>query len=408
MNILFLHQNFPGQFPHLAMYLAQNLGWQVVALGDAANIAVRKTLPHITTIGYQHKKTQAVGHVYLRDLEEQVRRGQSVLRALLLLQKKGFNPRIICSHPGWGESLFLREAFPRSKIVTYCEFFYGAENRDFGFDPEFSRSSLDDLCRLNLRNTVHLLAMEASDHLWAPSQWQAGLLPSFRKPACSVIHEGIDTTLVCPDQNAQFHFRDLQLTAKDSVLTYVARNLEPYRGFHIFMRALPEIMDKNPQTQVVIVGGDEVSYGTRPVGEENWRAKMMAEVGGNIPSQRLHFVGKLPYDQYLSLLQISSAHVYLTYPFVLSWSCLEAMSAGCAVIASQTQPVEEVISHGVNGLLVDFFDHSALAGQVSYALQHQDEFLAMRKAARETIKSRYDLHRICLPQQAAMIRSLVE
>jgi glycosyltransferase involved in cell wall biosynthesis len=403
-----LHQNFPGQFLHLSVHLARNLGWRVVGMGDAANIASRKTLSHITTVGYPHKKIPATGHIYLRDMEDQLRQGQSALRALLRLRERGFTPHIICSHPGWGESLFLREAFPRSKIVTYCEFFYGAENRDFGFDPEFSHPSLDDLCRLRLRNAVHLLAMETSDHLWASSQWQSSLLPHFQRPACSVIHEGIDTSVACPDPNAQFRHQYLHLTAQDSVLTYVARNLEPYRGFHTFMRSLPEIMEENPQTQVVVVGGDDVSYGTRPAGSENWRTKMLAEAGTNLPLSRIHFVGKLPYQDYLSLLQISSAHVYLTYPFVLSWSCLEAMSAGCIVIASQTPPVEEVIRHGINGLLVDFFDYSALARQVSAALQHPDEFLAMRKEARKTIENDYDLHRICLPRQVAMLRSLME
>ena len=407
-NILFLHQNFPGQFFHLSVYLARNLGWSVVGMGDATNIASRKRLPHITTIGYTHQRTQAAGHVYLRELEEQVRRGQSVIKAFLRLQEKGFTPHIICSHPGWGESLFLREAFPHSKIVTYCEFFYGAENRDFGFDPEFTRPSLDHSCRLRLRNTVHLLAMESSDHLWASSQWQAGMLPSFQRPACSIIHEGVDTDIACPNPDAHFHHEGLNLTAKDSVLTYVARNLEPYRGFHIFMRALPEIMECNPQSQVIIVGGDDVSYGTHPADGENWRTRMLAEVGANLPLERIHFVGKLPYRRYLSLLQISSAHVYMTYPFVLSWSCLEAMSVGCTVIASKTQPVEEVIRHGVNGLLVDFFDYSALAQQVSSILQHPDEFLAIRQEARKTIRERYDLHRICLPRQVSMVRSLSE
>lgn len=406
MNILFLHQNFPGQFLHLPVHLARNLGWRVVGMGDAANVASRERLPHITTIGYPHQKTKTAGHIYLQELEEQVRRGQWALKALLRLREKGFTPRVICAHPGWGESLFLREAFPHSKIVTYCEFFYGAENRDFGFDPEFTRVSLDHLCRLRLRNTVHLLAMETSDHLWASSQWQAGLLPSFRRPACSVIHEGIDTEVARPDPDAHFRHESLDLTAKDSVLTYVARNLEPYRGFHIFMRALPEIMARNSQTHVVIAGGDDVSYGTRPANGTSWREKMLAEVGAELPPARLHFVGKLPYRHYLSLLQISTAHIYLTYPFVLSWSCLEAMSVGCAVIASQTPPVEEVIRHNINGLLVDFFDHAALARQVSSVLQHPDEFLAIRQGARETIKDRYDLHRICLPRQAAMLRSL--
>lgn len=404
-GILFLHQNFPGQFAHLAAHLATQR-WQVVGLGEAGNIQRQGKLPKVKTLGYRHAPRQAHGHTYLRSVENHVRQGQSALRALLIL-KKTFEPHIICAHPGWGEALFLREVFPNSKIVNYCEFFYQTNGADVGFDPEFSAPSLDARCQLRLRNTPNLLALDACDQGWAPSQWQAKQTPAAYRHKVEVIHEGIDTTRVCSNHDALFSHQGLRLTAANTVLTYVARNLEPYRGFHSFMRALPKILADNPKVQVVIVGGDEVSYGTAPKDAPHWRARLLSEIGSQLDPARVHFVGKLPYAQYLALLQVSSAHVYLTYPFVLSWSLLEAMATGCAVIASKTAPVEEVISHGGNGLLVDFFDIAGIAEAVGHVLAHPDDYKAMRRQARQTIQQHYELNRVCLPRQVAMLEGLL-
>ena len=405
-NILFLHQNFPGQFRHLAPHLSRQ-GWQVVGLGETGNIKRQTRLPNTQTLGYPHTPRQPHGHAYLRTVESHVRQGQSALRGLLIL-KRTFTPDIICAHPGWGEALFLREVFPNSKIINYCEFFYRADGADVGFDPEFPAPTLDALCRLRLRNTPHLLALDACDKGWAPSQWQARQLPAAYRHKIEVIHEGIDTDLVSPKPDAVFNYKGLKLTRADSVVTYVARNLEPYRGFHVFMRALPKILADNPKVRIIIVGGDAVSYGMHPKDAPHWRAKLLKEVGRKLDPSRVHFVGRLPYADYLALLQVSSAHVYLTYPFVLSWSLLEAMAAGCALIVSRTAPVEEVISHNENGLLVDFFDTAEIAGRVGEVLNHPQKYEAMRSKARETIVQRYDLRRVCLPRQVAMLAGMLE
>ena len=405
-NILFLHQNFPGQFRHLAPHLSRQ-GWQVAGLGETNNIKRQTRLPGLPTLGYWHTPRQAHGHAYLRTVENHVRQGQSALRGLLVL-KRTFTPEIICAHPGWGEALFLRDVFPDSKIINYCEFFYQADGADVGFDPEFPAPTLDARCRLRLRNTPHLLALDACDKGWAPSQWQARQLPAAYRHKIEVIHEGIDTEQVRPKSDAAFNCKGLTLTKADRVVTYVARNLEPYRGFHVFMRALPKILADNPKIQVVIVGGDEVSYGMYPKDAPHWRAKLLSEIGSQLDPTRVHFLGKLPYADYLALLQVSSAHVYLTYPFVLSWSLLEAMAAGCTVIASKTAPVEEVIHHGENGLLVNFFDTAEIAGRVSEVLNHPQDHEAMRHKARETIVQRYDLQRVCLPRQVAMLAGVLD
>ena len=249
--------------------------------------------------------------------------------------------------------------------------------------------------------------MESADWGWSPTQWQASQFPEHFRSRLSVIHEGIDTDVVKPNRDAVFETPDgVRLSGKDKVVTFVNRNLEPYRGFHIFMRALPRILKENPKAHVVLVGGDSVSYGSMPEKGGTWREKLLAEVGGELDMARVHFVGRLTYEHYLSLIQETAAHVYLTYPFVLSWSMLESMAAECILIASDTQPVTEVVEHERNGLLVDFFDVDGFAEQVTQVLKKPKHYQAIREQARKTIRERYDLKSICLPQQLELFRSL--
>jgi glycosyltransferase involved in cell wall biosynthesis len=330
-----------------------------------------------------------------------------VYRATAELARQGFVPDLVCLHPSWGEGLFLREILPAARIINYYEFYYRAHGSDVGFDQEFQRITADERGRLRIRNSVHLLSLEDADWGWSPTQWQASQFPPQFLPGISVIHDGIDTGRARPDSEARFQVEGRVFSAGDRVVTYVARNLEPYRGFHVFMRALPAILALHADVHVVIVGADGVSYGKPPMVGENWRQALLAEVGNVIDHSRIHFVGRIPYDRYLSLLQVSNAHVYLTYPFVLSWSMLEAMAAGCAVVASRTAPVEEVIEDGKNGLLFDFFSPAALAETVGRVLD--DPLLRRRlgEAARTAIVEGYDLQSICLPRQLAMVDSVL-
>jgi glycosyltransferase involved in cell wall biosynthesis len=340
--------------------------------------------------------------------EASVRRGQAVARLALELRNQGFVPDVICVHPGWGESLFLRDVFPTAKILLYLEFFYRATGSDMQFDPEFP-STLDDACRLRIRNSTQLLSLDSADGGISPTSWQRDQFPDTYRDRIRVIHDGVDTTRVRPGLVASFILPDGRGTLRtgDEVVTYVARNLEPYRGIHPFLRSLPAILKARPNAHVLIVGGDDVSYGRRLPEGESYRSLYMREIEGNVDASRIHFLGKLPYDDYLDVLRLSSAHVYLTYPFVLSWSMLEAMACECLLIGSATPPVQEVIQHERNGLLVDFFSPSSISEAVIYALAHQKETARLRRQARLDVQSQYDLLQVCLPKLKSFLLETV-
>lgn len=407
MNLLFIHQNFPGQYGHLAALLAAVPGNRVVALGEHVNVMRRARLPGVETLTYETPAGAGEAtHPYVRAHEAAVRRGQQVARSLMALRSSGFYPAVICAHPGWGEALFVKDVFPRARLLGYFEFFYRALGADVGFDPEYP-ATLDDQCRVRAKNATMLLSLDAADAGVAPTSWQQRQFPAAFQPKIAVIHEGIDTDIVAPDAGERLTLAGgVVLTRADEVVTFVVRNLEPYRGFHVFMRMLPALLARRPRAQVVIVGGDEVSYGTRLPEGQTYRERLLAESGDSVDRSRIHFTGRVPYRMFLSVLRISSAHVYLTYPFVLSWSMLEAMSAGCLVIGSRTPPVEEVIEDGVNGWLCDFFDLEGWATRIAAALEAGARLDPVRAAARHTIVARYDLKRLCLPQQVALVHSL--
>jgi glycosyltransferase involved in cell wall biosynthesis len=340
-----------------------------------------------------------------------VQRAGTVARAAAQLRGRNFVPALIYAQIGWGEAIFLKDIFPESKLVLYCEFFYGAEGGDTGFDKEFEPRRAPEARRMHARlMNVHLLmAIEAADAGIAPTHWQRSRFPAIYQDKISVVHDGIDTAKALPSAGAVFQLpgKDRSFKAGDPLVTYVARNLEPYRGFHIFMRAVPEILARNPAANIVIVGGDAISYSSRLPPGQTYRARALKEVGSKLDPARVHFIPSLPYEQYIALLQVSAAHVYLTYPFVLSWSLLEAMAAECLVIASRTAPVEEVVRDGENALLFDFFSPAEIAERVTLALEKKEQFAALRKAARRTIQERFDLREKCLPQQLALLEKLV-
>ena len=399
MKILFIHQNMPGQFKHLAPAMAR-AGHEVVFLTQRADV----DLPGVRRATYaKPRAAHASTHHYVRLFENSVLAGQQVVRAGLELQKKGFVPDVIVAHPGWGEALFLKDLWPKVPLLNFCEFYYGGEGSDIGFLAE-EPADLDTICRVRARNASHLLSLEACDAGVTPTHWQHSRHPTPFRDKIRVIFDGIDSGIVRPTPKASFTLPNgRSLTAADEVVTYVARNLEPYRGYPNFIRALPELLSQRPDAQVVILGGDEVSYGRSPPDAANWREHMAREVP--LDPERVHFAGKLPYARYLALLQTSALHIYLTVPFVLSWSCLEAMSAGCLVLASDTAPVREAIEHGVNGLLCDFHSPADIAAKAANALARRAELAPLRRAARQTVLERYDLS-LCLPAQMRLVEEV--
>jgi glycosyltransferase involved in cell wall biosynthesis len=397
MDILFVHQNFPAQFVHVAHALNRVPGVRVGVVTDVANEhpdafpsaryrwePQKKPLPEPVAVNFALRAS----------------RGRMAARAMAALRDRGFNPAVVVGHLGWGETLFVKEVFPSARLVVHAEFFYSAKGADVGFDPEFpDDNSLDRRIELNAKNAAILLAMNETDIAIAPTHWQASRFPREYQAKMRVAHEGIDTKLVRPNPAARFVLKDsrLALSAADEVITFVNRNLEPYRGFHIFMRALPKILAARPRARVVIVGGEEVSYGSAPKGGRNWKENFLSEVRAELPMDRVHFVSRIPFRDFVALMQISSAHVYLTYPFVLSWSMLQAMSAGAPLIASRTAPVLEAVKDGATGVLVDFFDVEGWVRAVVDVLARPEAYLGMRDAARRSVMQSYDLARVCLP-----------
>jgi glycosyltransferase involved in cell wall biosynthesis len=406
LKILFVHQNYPGQFVHLAPALVQR-GHSVAAL----TVETNKRTSSIRTARYrlEERKFDVPTLRLGAHFAEQAHRGEAVARAAEMLRTKhSMTPDVVVGHMGWGETLFLREVWPQARHIGYAEFFYRPQGLDIGFDPEFRLEGLGHRLLVTSRQAAHLQAMAGIDQAICPTHWQARSYPQDFRNRISVIHDGIDTAAICPDDKAEVTLPGLDhpLRQGDEVLTFVNRNLEPYRGYHIFMRALPAILAARKNARVVIVGKDGVSYGPKPPGEKSWKQIFLDEVGDRLDLSRVHFTGHLPYDVYLNLMRVSRVHAYLTYPFVLSWSMLEAMSAGCLVVASRTPPVEEVIDDGMNGRLVDFFDVPAWSEALIEALATPEQFRPLREAARKTIQQRYDLRSECLPQQIQLIESI--
>ncbi len=407
MKFLFIHQNFPGQYRHLAPALAKRQGNSVVAfrLGDSAKA------PGIEIIGYQVQPPgSAAGHSWLADLQPKLIRAEALARAAKGLKEQGFVPDAIIAHPGWGETLLVPEIWPKTPVGLYSEFFYSANGADVGFDPEFPTQgdSLHNAGRLRLKNLNQLLAFEDAALGISPTHWQQSLYPARLRERIEVIHDGIDTEALRPHPGVRMSLRDkMTLSREDEVITFVNRNLEPYRGYHVFMRALPELLRRRPKARVLIVGGDGTSYGAAPPAGKSWRNIFLDEVKSDLDLSRVHFVGKLSYPDFVQMMQLSRVHVYLTYPFVLSWSLLEAMSIGCAIVASNTAPVREVIDDQREGLLVDFFDRQQLVERICNLLEDASLRNTLGENARNRARSTYDLRTQCLPGQLRWVDRLL-
>lgn len=405
MNYLFIHQNFPAQYRHVVRYLADQPGNQVYFITQPND----NVMFGVTKLTYPQDARGAINcHVYAMEIERAIYTGASVAEVCRKLRETGFRPDLIVGHCGWGETLFVKDVFPDVALLANFEFYYHTHGVDVNFDPEFV-SVFSDPSRLRARNAVNLLAFQAADWGHSATRWQRSLQPPEMQTRISVLHEGVDTDIVRPNPKARFTLptSGRVLTRRDEVVTYVARNLEPYRGFHVFMRALPQLLHRRKRAQIVIVGGDGVSYGAPPPPRSTFREMMLQELGAKLDLKRVHFLGILEYQEYLKLLQVSSVHVYLTYPFVLSWSFIEALASGCLIIGSATAPVLEVLRDGHNGLTVEFFQHRRLANRIEAALADPENTHALRRAARATAVAHFDLKRLLLPRWIALFDDLI-
>lgn len=397
MRILFLHRNFPGQFLHLARSLARDPGNRVVFITERQDRSIPGVLKAVYTL---RERDGSKAHPYLRTYEEAILHGQAAARAALDLKKKGFVPDIIFGHT-WGQNLFMKDVFPDAPLVGYFEWFYKAHGADVGFDPA-RLVTIDTKAGVRIKNSHILVDLTTCDAGICPTRWQHEQFPAEFRHKIHVIHDGVDTDYFSPNPCARLVLPELDIDLSNAreIVTYVSRGLEPYRGFPQFMEACASIVGRRPECHIVVVGQDKPFYGIDLPEGKTFRQLALEQI--KLDMSRVHFTGYIPYDRYLRVLQASSVHVYLTYPFVLSWSMLEAMSTGCLVLASRTPPVTEVIEDGRNGILFDFFSPSELADKLCYALDHPDDTAPIRQQARRTILDRYDLKDL-LPRQVKLL-----
>lgn len=402
MKIAFVHQNMPAQYRHLAQHFAANPQNTCVFVSKRKDYPMRGV--HRALYETTREPTPGVHH-YLRMTEEQVLYGQAVIRQFIDLKRRGFVPDIVLAHPGWGEAYFLKDVLPDTPLLTFCEYWYNARGADMDFDKR-KEVGYDDCCRIRLKNTTMMHNLLACDWGVSPTWWQWSQHPELFRSKISIIHDGIDTDVCRPDPDATLQLPNGRVLRRgEEIVTYVARNLEPFRGFPTMMHAAERICQRRPNAQIVMIGGDEISYGTPLRDGRTYREKLLSEV--NIDAERVHFLGRVPYPQFLNVLQVSAVHVYLTYPFVLSWSMLESMSAGCLVVGSNTPPVQEVIRDRENGLIADFHSPDDVADRVDEVLDEPDRMQHLRDAARQTVLGRYDLRSVCLPAQLQIIDDLI-
>lgn len=404
MKILFLHRSFPSQFKFLAIALSVDPNNSVMFITNDKETELAGITKYYYDVPVQGSSDC---HPYLKKYETDILHGQAAAKVAQGIKKQGIKPDIIVGH-SWGTCLFIKEVFPDVPFICYAEWFNKSETGLIDFGGK--KSSIDEKANLMCNNVRVLADLCNSDGVITPTNWQKAQFPKEFQDKIKVIYDGVDTHLCKPDPNATFSVKgtDITFTANDEVITYATRGMEPMRGFPQFMEAVEKLLIKRPNAHFVIAGADEVAY-SQKLENGTYKELMLSKL--KIDMNRVHFVGKLPYEEYLKLLQISSVHVYLTYPFILSWSFIDAMSIGCCIVGSKTPPVMEVMEDNINGLLVDFFNVGELVEKVQYALElklhNKEKMLELRNNARQTILNKYSME-VCLAEQIMYVFSFLK
>ena len=397
LKLLFIHQNYPGQYREILPRLSVGGQHRIGFLTQRETFAKPGA---VTVLRYKPEKFAAPdNHPYTSWFQKCNANGLGVMKACIAAARRGEKPDVIIGHAGWGELLFVKHVWPDVPVLGYFEYYFIAQGGLINFDPEF-RSAPDIASRLDVRNAPNNVSLLNCDAGYTATEWQRQTFPNIFHSKIEVFHEGIRTDCLIPDHSSDLkvEIAGVNFAKTDELVTYVARNLEPARGFHILMRALPAIQDLRPEARVCIVGGDRASYGAKLREGESYRARLTEELGDRVDWSRVHFLGRVPYANLISLLKLSRCHVYLTVPFIVSWSLLEAMSLEKTVIASDVEPIRKFIEHEKTGLLVDFFSPDSLAESISNVLRHENNFRYIGQAAREKVVKNYDFEAVCYPK----------
>jgi glycosyltransferase involved in cell wall biosynthesis len=391
VKFLFVHQNFPGQYLHIVRDLLAEGGHEIVFMTEP-NINHMAGVRKVTYA--RPPATHAAVHPSAREFDVAMRRAEAGYAGAKQIKALGFVPDIIIGHHGWGELLNLVDVFPGVPILGYFEFYYRLDGTDVNFDPEFIMPEAQ-FGAVRAKNGVNHLAIALEQYGQTPTAWQWQTYPAWARDRITVLREGVDLDICKPDpalRKQQLSIGPLTVGPKQRLITYVARNLEPYRGFHTMMRALPAILQARKDVVVSVVGGDEVSYGAAPT-SGTWRSELLAEVGDRLDLSRVHFMGRVTYEDHVKLLQRSDSHIYFSYPFVASWSLREALAVGAPVIGSDTATVTEFVHDGATGLVTPSLDHAALADTTLRMLEDRALAAKLSAGARDYATENLDMKR---------------
>lgn len=392
MHVLFIHQNFPAQFRYIAPRLVQDHGWRCTFLTAAQK---DRDLPGVEKRLYKSRLGASLAnHPCTRNFENTVVEAHAVYEALKSMPD--LEPDLIVAHTGFGSSLFLPLLYD-APIINFMEYFYRVTGGTLGYRPEVPVAE-ETLLRLKTKNAMILLDLENCTRGWTPTHYQRDHFPPEFHQKIDVIFDGIDTGIYYRRQGARDrHAAALDLPPDVRVVTYVARGFEMTRGFDIFMRAAKRIYQQFPKVVFVVVGADSVHYGAdlQHIREKSFRHHVLAN--DEFDLSKFRFTGFVPEETLADYLSLGDVHIYLTEPFIASWSMVDAMSCGAVLLASDQTCVREYVVSGQNGLLCDFFDVEELARQAVGVLRDPAAYRPLSEAAQQTVRERYSVE-VALPR----------